>query len=390
MPQPRRKTLLEAADSYPLWGAPENRLTEIFGEVLRTSPQLTAWLIRHRIPDLADLVSNSKPYDVKTQFILDGGSERPDMQIDVDGIGRYVYVENKLGAELTPAQRGGYAAVRDSHVLMAIVPARRVSEFLFPPNFHVLTWEQVGFAAYKIGRTWGQKTWRTDALKSTAPGECRLIAEFCRYLEEVVGMSIGEPIERNDAEVIAGAEVALQRWWDLRNLIVRGFDQHPDLVRRYADGKLWHPYQEGRNPDQNSLGWEVRIKAPWPALREALPPGNTEDWWQLGGLIASPETSWVGGAGDSEPEPAFGAGISVRIDGDWPEGLREGDPLRVASERQKFRFGITRWRGGVTGRVFRTMPLRDLEDIGSTIQEQADYVVDWVRASLDALMHIQI
>jgi len=36
------------------------------------------------------------------------------------------------------------------------------------------------------------------------------------------------------------------------------------------------------------------------------------------------------------------------------------------------------------------MPLSDLADAGSTIQEQADYIVDWVRASLDALMHTQI
>jgi len=282
MPHPRRKTLLEAADSYPQWGVPENRLTEIFAEVLRTSPQLTAWLIRHRIPELADL--NGKPYDVKTQFILDGGSERPDMQIDIDGVGRYIYVENKLDAELTHAQANGYAAVRDPHVLLAIVPAGRVSEFSFPPNFQVLTWEHVSSESYRIGRDWGKGAWRLGALSPAAPGEYRLLAEFCRYFEEDLGMSIGEPVDRADVAVLAGAEVALQRWNDLRDLVTRKLGDNDELRDKWSETRLWYPYQEGRNADKNTLGWELRMNAPWGALRDVVVPlpGAGDDWWQLG------------------------------------------------------------------------------------------------------------
>ena len=38
------RSLLYAADRYPRRGAQENRLTEIFAEVLRTSPRLSRWL----------------------------------------------------------------------------------------------------------------------------------------------------------------------------------------------------------------------------------------------------------------------------------------------------------------------------------------------------------
>ncbi len=76
-------------------------------------------------------------------------------------------------------------------------------------------------------------------------------------------------------------------------------------------------------------------------------------------------------------EPTIGAGISVRVGADWPIGLRDGEPFRVAAASLGFTFGVT-WRGTV-GRIFKTKRLSEVAGDDGTLDEQADEVVTWTR-----------
>jgi len=127
-----QRSLLDSADAYPRAGARENRLTEIFAAVLRTTPELVRWLVRRGFAletdeDLAWCTAGS--YAVDTQFTLGDGSERPDMRIWCPDADRpKLFIEDKIDAAFTRAQKDGYRSIMSPDRVIAIVPARRSGE----------------------------------------------------------------------------------------------------------------------------------------------------------------------------------------------------------------------------------------------------------------------
>jgi hypothetical protein len=383
----RRRLLLDAADVYPVASAPENRLTEILAEVLRTSPQLLRWLAARAFPatgaeiDIATRCIYGN-YKVDTQFSLGNGRERPDIQVwFLSGPApekHRFFVENKLDAGPTDAQNRGYQATDESPVIV-VHPEDRPQRWLKASDFKAVSWTEVARTAFKLGNEWAceaSESWPAYALTPGAPSEYRMLAELCRYLEREVDVTVPRAITADDLEILPRLLDTRRRWDELADIIRASLDSDPGIANRYD---RW----EGRD-----LEWSVSLHGSvgWPALhrywetrdQDEAPPeserGTRPNLTMSLGVPWNPEV---------EQSPAVGVGIGVHVGGQWPYGLREGQLFYRAAMAEGFRFGTT-WKGTV-GRVYRTMKLKDLANSDGTLDEQAQEILDWARETLAVL-----
>lgn len=379
------RSLLSAADRYPRRGAPENRLTEIFAEVLRTSPRLCAWLAQIAFPELTAPAATTAT--VSTQFQLAGGTQRPDIRV-VLGDGHTFYVEDKIDAESTAAQVAGYSATHDAPV---VVVARQQRADL--PHFKQRTWADVAHEIRQIGTESASRAdsgWPAYAWTAQAPSEVRMLAELASYLERELQVTSQAALTTADLENLRAAQGTVSRWEGLFTLIEAQLAEHPgtrgDTLRMDADGHpgpLWRHRHLGSEawsgwnlllrPDKHEDGWPVLL-ALW-ELSENAPP--LEDRFVVATLLMAPAASWD--PGDAEDGPAIGVGMTVAYTNGWPVGLRENEDLRATAERAGFRLHVT---GGDRGRIFRT---RRLAEFGEhlALEDQADEIGRWARETLE-------
>jgi hypothetical protein len=380
------QSLLDAADSYPPAGASENRLTEIVAAVLRTSPQLTSWLLRQAFhPESPESQAVSGQYDVSTQFILPSTAERPDMRIKRPSQPS-LFVENKLDALYTAAQKNQYrSAVPGSDRIVAIVKKDRAHESPFELR---TTWSDLYLEIRHIGRNWAANCWPDRAWKPDAPAEYRLLAELATYLQRELGL-VDDPITHNDLELLPRAKAVLTRWDQLFHRVEEALRMEPGLDASQQHGEEW---EDSGHKVKRTLGWDLHLQGDWPALTRhwetayesgQMSEAQWEDLWQLASLIMAPDITW---SGTPSAEPAVGVGVSVPYQLEWPPGLQEGDPLRAAAETAGFTFGTT-YRGRV-GRVFQTLELGQVANDDTTLEHQADHIISWARTTLRALASV--
>lgn len=359
------------ADSYPLLGAPENRLTEIFAEVLRSVPALGEWLVAEGARRLGDdrPPPVSDRYDVTSQVSFYGGAIRPDLEITPAGHPTHkMFVENKLTAAWTMAQHGGYP-----ERTVGIVPWERRDDPRAP--FAPLTWTDVAGQGHRIGRSWSGPDWRDHALPDT-PSQYRLLHELLTYLERKVGVVVPRPLDDSDVSLYAGAEASLARWSVLLDTIADGLRTDPGVAKgpeKWQSDLQTPPHVVGR-----MLGLDV--DQAWPALSQSLDEQGRADVWLGFELVLAPQVSWLP---ELDPRPGLGVGLTLAVAPDWPPGLGEGGRFADAAERAGFRRGTTA-RGRV-GRFFRTRFLEDLVAEADTLDAQATTVVAWVRQARDDL-----
>jgi hypothetical protein len=377
MPRPVR-SLLYAADRYPRRGAQENRLTEIFAEVLRTSPRLARSVAGVAFKDIGGISDELCLAEVTTQFQLAGGAERPDIRVTFDdgprGMQRVFYIEDKLYAGLTEAQKGGYTATGEAPIVL-IAPEHR--DDVHPESFKQTTWSAVAAEAWRLGVEsaasspvgWPEYAWTPDA-----PGEVRLLAEFAAYLEREIDVRSQASLTTKDLEILPDAQVAVLRWDGLFDVIQQRLAKDPGTRAKTA--RFGPDGQVGRL----GTGWDLRLKPDdrgWPALHqhwernEQSAPAQ-DDRFSAPSLLMAASVPWDLPA---DQVPAVGVGITVGCANGWPYGLGEDEHLYRAARAQRFTLGIT---GSTRLRIFKTRPLRDLTGY-PTLEDQANEIVMWAR-----------
>jgi hypothetical protein len=370
--------LLEAADSYRRDSESENRLTEVLAEVLRTAPELMAWLAAQAFrvhPDDAQSWTAHGDYVVETQFSFPTG-ERPDMKIRFTGSSlppaEVVFCENKIGAGFTEWQKRGYPSAQN---VIALTPDGR-APISDAARFVPIKWNQVARAAYGIGRTWGGARWRGCALSANAPSQYRMLAELIHYLEgEDVDVNVPGPLTETDLEIVPDVAATVDRWNTLFQLVADELKKNPGIEEA---AKRWDTDHFPR-ADTPLTGWSVTLEGEgaWPALERTY----AGLWWRE--LIMAPQPTWKPA---SEPIPAVGVGVSLNIPSGWPDELNENKPLRAAIQAtNEFTLGMT-WKGTV-GRIFATLPLRTVAS-AETLDLQAEQIAAWARERLDAIIRI--
>lgn len=375
-----RRGLLEAADAYRHDSEPENRLTEIFAEVLETAPELARW-IAARAFDADDRTAESwtadDGYVVRTQSRFDTG-EQPDMRVEFVGPDQppgALFIENKIHAGWTRWQELGYPSVQGK--VLVVSPKGRTPPG-GDPRLVPVRWIEVARAADRIGRRWARPSpdkWRELAMSPEAPGQARLLAEFVGYLErEDVDVIVPGPLTTEDIEIVPRAVITVDRWNALFALVAERFgdltDERPER---------WDTDQPARK--EGFTGWSLRLgtDVPWPALEQL----NLT--WTLRELLLASEATWIP---RSAVGPAFGVGISISTKAGWPSGLQPGGSLRLAIEKTpRITLGMT-WKGTV-GRIFATLPLREVAS-HENLDAQAEAVVAWARDQLDLITSIGI
>ena len=383
-----RRLLLDAADAYPRASAPENRLTEILAEVLRTSPQLLTFLASRAFPaDEAEIKNQcvGGRYEVETQFSLGAGRERPDLRVRFlsthGGHDHRFYIENKLGAAPTPAQLDGYRTAGSSPVIL--VHLGSPPEWSKVARFIPTSWTDVAREAFRLGVSWAHQhgsAWPDYALTSNAPSEYRMLAELCRYLEREVQVTIPRPLTTSDLEILPSVLDTRARWDQLKKLIDAELSENPGIAKRFDP---W----EGRPLDWSfSLlpqdGWPA-LQRYWETVGEDAAPPEAERWMRPG-IIMSLSIPW---APSEVQTPSVGVGIGVHLGAEWLPGLREHESFYRAARDAGFEFGAT-WRGTV-GRVIKTLNLKELDLPGKTLDEQAAEIVQWTRDTLQILSTLQ-
>jgi hypothetical protein len=371
-----RRSLLDSADSYPP-SAPENRLTEIFAEVVRTSPDLLRWLVCKAFGneverDDARALSIYGSYKVETQFSLRGGSERPDMQISLQAgtaTGHDLfYIENKFGAAATAAQLNDYPATGMRPVIVILPEGQSWPK---ESRFVKLTWTDVARQVARLGqqgRGHANEPWPDYAMGPDVPSQLRMLAELARYLEGL-GVNAPRPLTGADLDILPRVLDIRERWDRLLHLIEAGLERDPGLRERAL------PFRElGR------LAWELRLKARWPALERHWQEQGYEYDEPGGKLIMAAQMSW---AGPTVEEPSIGVGITVLTYAGWPPGLGPDEPYQVAAERADFRIGTT-WSGRAA-QIMKTKPMREFASEDKTLDEQAESIVTWARDALAQL-----
>ncbi len=369
-----RRPILDAADSYRRDSEPENRLTEILAEVLRSSPQLVARLAMRAFDEDEDEARtwvDDGNYQVSTQARVKGG-ERPDLQVEFTGAkqprGR-LFCENKIRADWTPAQLKGYPSIKPPNVVVFISPDGECP----PVAREKLTWNQLARDADATARRWESGNWRELALSPSAPSEYRMLAELVRYLErEDVDVNVPGPLTSEEVRVFPQIGATVGRTEDLFQLIAKALRPHPGNAPRH-----WQTDELNAKP---WTGWALVIDddPPWPALRDV----GLE--WAITELLLAPEITWDPVA---PPDPAFGVGVTVPTESGWPGDLAQGKPLRTAIEATEGVTLGTTYRGR-RGRVFATRLLRDVARDGKTLDAQAEHVAQWTRTELDKICAI--
>lgn len=345
-----RRSLLDSADVYPRASAPENRLTEIFAEVLRTAPDLVSWLASQAFAPTDEHTTSrwcqDASYEVVTQFSIRDRGERPHMRIRFTGVNRpkgdVFYIENKLDARPTAAQGNDYAGA-EGPVIVILPDTRRWRE---ESRFVRLSWAGVAREISRLGRGWADEEkagWPDYAMRPDAPSQYRMLAELSRYLEREIGVTVPSPLTPDDLLIVPRARAILDRWDRLFDLVQASLTEDPGLRKPHPPGTRWEP---DRLPDKQTIGWDLRIAGSWPALerywKEQGDSGElAEGHWVLPSFIMAPEVTWEDGPPITEP--AIGTGLSVRVASDWPMGLREDQPFRAAAKAAGFTFGTT-WK----------------------------------------------
>ncbi|MFN8160894.1 MAG: hypothetical protein U0R52_07615 [Solirubrobacterales bacterium] len=387
--------LLEAADSYRHESEPENRLTAILAEVLRTAPALMRWLVRKAF-DVSEGEAREwtrySDYEVDTQLRLPSG-ERPDMRVRFTGRSNppgELFCESKIHADWTEWQKCGYPSVLDPSRIVVFSPDGRI-----PPGFtddvriRPITWAELARQVHQLGRAWARRasasdTWRALAMHPKVPSQYRMLAELLGYLEreEGVDVSIHEPLTQADLEIIPCVPELVATWDELFQLVV---DRLSDRQGEGTQQERRWAAERGKET-RGWLGWSLTLMslpgwngAGWPALDGLHPPPE----WSWQELVLSPDGWWLGG----DRQPGCGVGIGFMGAAGWPTGLEEGGALRAAvMTAGEFDFGTTQ-RGRIY-RIFATLPLSKIASDDTNLDLQAESVADWAVKQIDALTQI--
>ena len=190
-----RESLLDAASAYAF--GREDRLTEVFATVLAACDELTAALFAE-----VDLPVGDR-FQVFTQVVMTKG-DRPDMVIhSLDRSGAEVsriISEHKVDSGFGNMQRERYLkALRALPVagelifIVAFAPTAREGG-----DWRGFTWQEIAELAEGVGRTWGGREWRQQALAPTTSAKWRLLWELLWYIEEEMGLAVTQPLNEDN------------------------------------------------------------------------------------------------------------------------------------------------------------------------------------------------
>jgi hypothetical protein len=345
-----RKELLDSARSYARSG--ENRLTELFATVLATHGELVGSLFERIGLPVGDRVEVRTQEQVAPGCIVDlvVRTRRAN-----GALVSQLWSEHKTVSGFRHEQREDYqraleASPGEGGLLTITVDNADDGA----GAWHRLTWQQVGELIDGVGRvTADGRPWRQAALAPDAPARDRLLHELLWYLEQE-GFAVSRPLLASDVDVFKGV---VDTYTVLDTLLGRAADHMGDHVKG-SDGA-----------DEASFWFHVT--PPAGSWLQRLEPFET--YCEV--LVCVDDAWWPQGTGD----PAIGAGYTIdprlhdtlAANADWVDELEEAG----------YAFGD--WAGYV--RCWRTRPLRDLADAGTSLDAQARELASWARGSIDAL-----
>ncbi len=381
------RSLLGAADSRRRESEPEDRLTEILAEVLRTSPLLTSWLVKKAFEDADEDVAVRCEYEVDAQVSLTGGG-RPDVEIrfPAGGPEGRLFCESKIRAGWTEWQRRGYPAAPWPARFLVLSPGRKGFDDLDPSErqkFRSVRWKDLARATDRLGTSWNGRSWRSSAMDPDAPGQYRLLAELVSYLErEDVDVMIPGPITDDDLEVLQGVDDVVARWRQFRNLVL---EEVQGRLGSNLYTKSWEKNWDPQNPKARKVAYSLTLRygagwegAAWPALASAL----EEPRWSWQELILAPNAPWM-----NQDVPCVGIGIGLGKLPEWSDEMTEWAKLRDAIWAKE-----GAWLGPTNrNKIYRIVLARPLSSFTAgveTLDAQAEDAVTWALEALDDLVKL--
>ena len=344
-----RGSLLDSALSFRT--RPEDRLTEIVATVVAACPELAAALF-----ELAGLKAGDR-FDVQTQLITVDG--RPDMAIDsrtgIHYTGR-LWCEHKLDARDQDRQLERYAESLarqldiDSKLLYVVRdPARTRRHGMWT----AATWQQIGELADSVGRDHapGGRDWRAEAVKPGSPAKWRLLYELLWYLADQ-DLAVIKGLNHNHLDVY---KQLLETAETISALLESAGRHAAPLVPSDRDkGTGVDAWVEFEDPDGS---WLPRVPRYYASAQ----------------LVVSDRDRWIH---SPRNEPAFAAGYAIE-DGVRP--LLEGRSTWL-TRLDAHGFGFEVWDRWLC--IFKTMPMRELIDEGTSLQGQGEALGRWARDSI--------
>jgi hypothetical protein len=343
---PARKSLLDAATSR----GKEDRLTEVFATVLDVHDELASALFIE-----VDLPLGER-FQVLTQVTVVPGS-RPDMTIHSlarnGAVVSRLWSEHKLEAGFGLRQRERYlAALRElegqGELIFIVTDAPTARE---EGDWRGFTWQEIGELVDRVGRDWGGHEWRTGALKADAPAKHRLLAELLWYLEDKE-LAVVHSFNRDN---IFAYKLGSETMRALAALLERAAQNAAPLVPSDSGDEdvvtLWEQFQ--------------------------IPPGSWLERftrYDVGvELIASDRDYWSPAQYD---EPVLGAGYSfegmlhpaLSVRREWVEQLDAAG------------FSCELWADWV--RVYKTMRMSEILEMGESLNAQARGLGTWIQAAI--------
>lgn len=344
-----RESLLDAAFSFRT--RPEDRLTEIVATVVSICPAFAAALFK-----LAGLKAGDR-FDVQTQLVTVDG--KPVMAIDSRTGIQYtsrLWCEHKIDARDQDRQLERYAEglrrqlAVDSKLLYIV---RDVARTRRRGTWTAATWQQIGEIADNVGRANapGGREWQALAVTPDSPAQWRLLHELLWYLAHKEPAVI-KALEHQHVD-------AYKHFWET----IETMSALLDSAARHA---------QPLKPSNSDKGRGAEV---WVEFEE--PDGswlsNVPRYYASAQLVVSDRDRWVD---NPRGEPAFAAGYAIE------EGVRpllEGRSAWLAV-LEEHGFGFELWDSWLC--IFKTKPMSELVNEGTSLQAQAEALGWWAHDSI--------
>lgn len=344
-----RESILDAASSHGI----EDRLTEVFASVLAIHSELaSAFFAVVGLPD-------GDRFRVRTQEQVAPGS-RPDMLVEAlsrnGAVVSRVWSEHKLQAGFQDMQRERYAEVLSTvegpgKLVLIVRDAPTAREH---GDWRGFTWQEIGELIDRVGRDWGGSNWRRLSLEPGAPAKQRLLTELIWYLEDKE-LAV---VNSLNADNLLAYKLTTETAHALQALLERAAQNAAPLI------------PDGGGDEHYATFWE-QFEIPSGSWLERFTDAQVSIE-----LLASDRDYW---SPERRDEPAFGAGFSfeaalhpsLSAHADWVARLDAAG------------FSCELWAHWV--RVYKTMPMSDLLDAGTSLESQAESLGDWTRSAITDL-----
>lgn len=353
---------------------PENRLTELFGVALAEHLTFARRVFREVGLELPQ--DEQLALEVRTQLMVPLGIvDLAATAWSGDRIAARLWCEDKKGAPFQPQQLERYIASMPpgNGRLAAVVREKdvaNVSEYCARADAALVTWEGVAAMAYAAGRDTASRRprWRVEAAGPRAQSQQRILSDFLGYLEKELSI-LTEPLTTAHAGALrdVGPASAAARLIFDQGIERSNYEKVP--------GREW-PTPSRSDPPPGYQDCHLRSQHEGPGAW-------LEGWFEL---MRHPFEAIVGEPPDDQ---AFLVGITLSRDvGEilfredlelWRAEIRNAAELA----RSGFRvFHRPKWV-----HVWRPLFLVELATKCSSLDDQIQYLADWINESLGYIVN---